>query len=622
MGEAAYFIVNFDEESNVYFNDKFYIFDNDVDRNILFHTGSNIFPGSSIPSMEIPGPTFYVEFQGPSSTAFAPTTLEMNTYGVKMYVIPVISDPAPSSVTIFHKNSAGNRGGAMLLTFANSFPIITAVKFDTNKATFGGGAIYMTNANKGVVYHRVDFTFNEAGGDGGAIYLSMSHFGHQFKDCSFNSNSAVGEGGGLLMSTANGDGTFDSGNAVLFENCDFRRNTAANGGALSATISNIVTFLDCNFVENVAISGSGGAVIAHQYNEIILQNSWVHKNKGVTFGGDIDVVLYNTVRFVDVNITDNFVNNSGGGLTIRGLSTVNFDGNCVFEANHALAVGGAIAVMSSELWSIEGHSTLVLRANVASRGSALFFSGLHSTDPSDELHNMVMTRNVATIGGTVFWLYDDSMSQEPPGLNSSTVHFDSNDAVYGNRIATQALVLITPAEYSVESYGVALDPPISLHMVDFYNQVVLIDGYTSVSVSVLDPQEDRCSGFRPYVAGQDTVGSGLPFVQGVVDFSNLLVQCYPNGSLILRFEAKLGNLANVPQQIAAPYYIRNFTKLHFRSCQVGEIYVNGMCIPCPRGTYSLVDKITERTECEPCTSEDGVESCWANQIVVTEVITS
>jgi hypothetical protein len=346
----------------------------------------------------------------------------------------------------------------------------------------------------------------------------------------------------------------------------------------------------------------------------------LHGNTGVTYGGGIDAVLLNTVNFVNVTMTGNFINNSGGALAIRGASTVSFAEECVFESNCASAVGGAIAVLSSAMWTVEVNGSLVLKTNVASRGSALFFFGLLSTDETvEELHDIEMTGNVASVGGTVFWLVGSSMTDEPPGLNSSSVLFNQNVAAYGEVVATQALVLVVPTEYSVQEYATVLDPPISMHMVDFYDQVVRIDGFSSVTVSVLDPQEDDCGGLRAYVAGADTVGSGLEFVHGVVDFSQLLVQCNPQGSLLLQFEAQLGNLAKIPQQMASSYYIRNQTTLQFRGCRTGEIYASGMCVSCPVGTFSLEGEVTETTECEPCTSEEGVESCWADQLILSEV---
>jgi hypothetical protein len=199
------------------------------------------------------------------------------------------------------------------------------------------------------------------------------------------------------------------------------------------------------------------------------------------------------------------------------------------------------------------------------------------------------------------------------------IHYDRNEAVYGEHVATQALQLIAPTEYFVGAYGTVLEPPISLYMRDFYHQVVRIHGFTSVTVTVMEPQDDKCNGHRPHVSGEDTIGDGVTFIDGIIDFSNLAVNCYPNGSLILQFDAKLGNIANIPQQVASPYYLKNYSTLHFRACHTGEVYVDGMCVACRRGSYSLEGHVTENTACEPCASDDGVDECWADQIVVSEV---
>jgi hypothetical protein len=616
--DAAYFMVNFDDQSEVYFNDALFIYDNAQDRNVLFEEGANRFPGVNLRSLEIEGPSFYVEFRGSDTTTYSPTTLAMNTYGFKLYVTPVMRAPDPSTMTVFEANKASNNGGAVFMTFGNSFPLVVHTLLKSNRAEFGGGAVYMTNANTGVVFHTVNFSSNEAGGDGGAIFYSMSHFGHQFRTCSFSGNTAVGEGGAVMMSTANGEGTLVSDNEVHFNACVLTNNSAASGGAVGASISNVIRFSGCELAFNSAVSGSGGAIVAVQYNSITLQNTLLHSNTALRFGGGIDTVLFNRVSLENVIVTRNIVNTCGGGLSIRGSSTVSFLGDCVFEANRANSLGGAIGVMSSAMWSQQDGRVLVLRDNSATRGSAVFFAGLHASS-AHPMRNINMTNNTASLGGTVFWLYDASMNSEPPGLQSPSVVFADNTGLYGVTAATQALQLIAPAEYSVHAYGAVLDPPIALHMVDFYDQVVRIDGFTSVAVTPLDPQEDHCNSMRPFVSGDNTMGAGVTFVHGVAEFDHLAVNCYPNGSLILQFDAHLGNLADIPAQLASAYYLKNFTTMHFRECVTGEIYVDGTCVACPPGSYSLEERVTRDTVCQPCLSDEGVDACWADQVIVSEV---
>jgi hypothetical protein len=610
---ASNFIVNFDVESYIHDNDMFYIFDNAIDRNVLFNlTGNDQFPGVTVPSLDIPGPSLYVEFQGPNSTAALPTTLATGAYGVKLYVSPVMEAPPPSTRTLFQANTAADRGGGMFLATANPFSMMINARMESNRAAFGGGAVYMNNGNEGVVFYHVYFVSNEAGGHGGAIYYSMSHSGHQFLRCLFSGNTAVGDGGGMLLGTANGVGSLESGNELVVKDCTFRGNAATNGGVLSANVGNVIFFSGCEMMFNSA-TGSGGSIIAQEYNSVTLVNSLLYSNTAVLYGGGLDAVLFNTIFLEGVNMTNNFVNTSGGGLAIRGSSAVSFAGDCRFEANRATVVGGAVSVLSSALWSLEGGRVLVLKDNSAARGSAMFFTDLHSADSAEALHDIVMTGNSASIGGTVYWLFDSSsMTAEPPGLDSSTVHFGENDAVYGERVATQAVQLVTPSEYVVQAYGTALDPPIVLQVRDFYGQVACIDGgVTSVTASALEVQEDRCNGSPSFVSGGQSDSGG---VMCEVKFSQLLAQCYPNGSLILQFDAQFGNLAT-----ASPYDLKNYTTLQFLECQTGEIYANGVCVPCPRGTFSLEGAVTEETACQTCTSEEGVDACWADQIVVSEV---
>jgi hypothetical protein len=126
-----------------------------------------------------------------------------------------------------------------------------------------------------------------------------------------------------------------------------------------------------------------------------------------------------------------------------------------------------------------------------------------------------------------------------------------------------------------------------------------------------------CDGRNPYLAGEDLVGKGVVLQEGLAVFKNTQAYCSPNGSVGVEFTAMLGGL-EVSENLAQSYYIRLKTKLSFRLCSAGEYMLDGECVVCPAGTYSLTETVTKELVCVPCTETEGVAACERDQIVVRD----
>lgn len=100
--------LHFEETTETYFTDRFTIYDDSVNLNIIFSAGTD-WPGTNLPSLRIARSSFYVEFVGPTSTQYAPASLSMNLYGFKLYCAPVYSDVNSYDKTIFRENTAPTR---------------------------------------------------------------------------------------------------------------------------------------------------------------------------------------------------------------------------------------------------------------------------------------------------------------------------------------------------------------------------------------------------------------------------------------------------------------------------------------------------------------------------------
>ncbi len=74
----------------------------------------------------------------------------------------------------------------------------------------------------------------------------------------------------------------------------------------------------------------------------------------------------------------------------------------VADIGNMAAMGGGIAINSGVIWSLCGD--LHVDNNTATRGSAICIYSLVANGNS--FHNISFRNNLATSGGTVFWVYD------------------------------------------------------------------------------------------------------------------------------------------------------------------------------------------------------------------------
>jgi len=143
----------------------------------------------------------------------------------------------------------------------------------------------------------------------------------------------------------------------------------------------------------------------------------------------------------------------------------------VLRYNTAYVADGAISLISWQLWKlfnecidcgIKGgiqlgeccNSTkLIIHGNKAQRGSAFYFRSLISSNNHNYnmLHHIELYYNHATIGGTIYWIYDDTMKYAPI-IDKNTIIFINNIALYGREIATQTVRTTCPSSYNVLVY--------------------------------------------------------------------------------------------------------------------------------------------------------------------------
>jgi hypothetical protein len=136
---------------------------------------------------------------------------------------------------------------------------------------------------------------------------------------------------------------------------------------------------------------------------------------------------------------------------------------------------------------------IIFQGNEADRGSAIALSDI-SFPGDSQLRNLTFQNNTAAIAATVYWLYDDcenncsanTMNKEPPGSFSVTMDWkDSNIAPYGEYLGTQPItVYADSSERLITTFGKFIEPPLAVTLYDYYNQEVVSDNTTTVTLSL------------------------------------------------------------------------------------------------------------------------------------------
>jgi predicted outer membrane repeat protein len=450
---ATGFVLNLDAATDVAFTDILAIYTDSSKSKRLYASNttatpmqdinSNLdYPGSTTPSLRVASSSFFVEFIHNPASIFPATAYSDNHYGFKLYAYPIMGKQ-PQWPSVFQYNRASS-GGAIFMYYDNLFSVLVSTVICDNIAMETGGGVMLRNSNKGAFFQNVQFTRNYCGSDGGALVLSLAQYGNTVYNCEFDSNSALGAGGAVSLFSDNGnalprgDGILLHNNEITFVQASFFNNSASSGGAIMAGTTNVLSFIGCNFTQNHATS-NGGTVALETANTLSLNQCNIAANEAVLCGAGIYSVNLNSITVESSSFRENS-GGSGAAMCVRSGTSVAFEKACLMSKNSAKLGGGAISSFDSPLWSMASTARLTLSNNTASVGSALYVSGLQSSNES--LQNIRFTNNVASVGGTVFWLKDSTMVSEPPGLHHPSVIWNNNHAPYGAKSATQALEVI------------------------------------------------------------------------------------------------------------------------------------------------------------------------------------
>lgn len=231
-------------------------------------------------------------------------------------------------------------GGAIAL-YNDPVATLTEVTFTSNHAeNSDGGALYV-NGRADLTITKSDFSQNQSADDGGALYLDLSEpYQLNFSENNFHNNSAMGVGGALFLSglfipnamqisdseftentsDVSGGAIYLLGAPLTVIDCQFQKNTAQLGGAISTDLNSVILDLkNCDFIENEAILG--GAVELYRGGDSNTTNCRFLRNKAM--GGSGGAIAYDR---------DKFSNLPPPAHTIDA---------CIFDGNEASTLNGS-----------------------------------------------------------------------------------------------------------------------------------------------------------------------------------------------------------------------------------------------------------------------------------------
>ena len=380
--------------------------------------------------------------------------------------------------TTFTSNNVHNQqpqllGIAGALHLVDSHTTLTNSYFNTNIASIGGVAFILRGTLKML---SSNFTLNTAT-YGGALFLAFPDITSWH--CQFDNNKA--EYGGVLRSFSSNVTIMDSqliannatfGGVILSFNSnltlnqtEFSNNKADVAGAVLVAAATTIVSQGSLLVSKNSAS-EFGVMYLSECNGFFQGNAKFSNNFGTLLAIYSNITFYGVVAFTDniqLHTTMASVNFQDGGALSLFQSNVLFDGECLFENNHAengggihsiesnlfvggsmtlvhnqaLTNGGGIYLSQSEL-SCGQQSILNITSNTATnRGGGIHAIGSIVRSTTIDESNLRIVNNSAKAGGGLYLetdakLYIHKLTDINGG--DQAVHFINNMAEYGGAV--------------------------------------------------------------------------------------------------------------------------------------------------------------------------------------------
>lgn len=308
----------------------------------------------------------------------------------------------------FHKNIAGNQGGALNVSGrVELYNCEFGKKGDEdygNQAKYAGAVSVSNRDVDGFIAEGCNFYFNKSQLTGGALrigsYLIPSTF-FKITNCNFENNLAYTDNNPASRGGAIEIQTDDCETDIQILNSTFKNNKSKYaGGAVfiwgnnDSNRSPISITIDSQFEGNISESGSGGGCY------ILTEQADVTIKEGVKFTG---------------NTSGDF----GGGLYYYGRGTFILEDNILFENNISTEYGGGFACTpkSDQDAVVFGESILFKENQSGNGGGGLYLSGIGNISIGKQSS---FIGNESVWGGGLFSFNSDVVLEESEFKNNTT----------------------------------------------------------------------------------------------------------------------------------------------------------------------------------------------------------
>ncbi|ETP13776.1 hypothetical protein F441_11168 [Phytophthora nicotianae CJ01A1] len=514
------------------------------------------------------------------------------------------------------RNSTLHRGfgydfGAGIFA-VNALLDISGSIFLDNFAFYDGGAIYMTDGGQ-LSIDKSSFDLNEVQDRGGAIFLDP---GATITATVFNSNFTrnknVGFGSTIFIgrkNTAQLMGCILSGNG----------NDDTEGGTL-AVVDAIVEIEDSFFEFNIA--SKGAAIQISRSANLTMRQTIIRNNSAIFQGGALHASIRAVATFTDCTIEGNIAG-EGGGFYAMGSAVITV-ANSNLTANNANAFGGAISMRGSAKLTCTGSfmtrnqaytggavsiqenaSFLITNSGFQDNIASDFGAGIF-VDKSTEAKTQIMVcrssqfgGNTAAAGADIFWVYYPwfmfecnacSKIRDPDTVLISTSAMTITPGWWPPSVTSGVSLGVDVKLDSNSSSGLAPTPITSTQNAAMNSSltkpgsgvlwptIVVRDYYGAIAIF------DNVTRCRASLA----VGEQGPF-----SFSPTTWVTVDAGYILFQDAEVLSKSRDYPYKLTvnctlSPVLQTQITvDVTVDKCNPGYENVNGLCLSCEKGTYSL-----------------------------------
>ena len=285
----------------------------------------------------------------------------------------------------------------------------------------------------------------------------------------------------------------------------------------------------------------------------------------------------------EISLIDSFtINQFDQGIVIK-QSTVNLISNSNFTSigGNSIKIGGAIYFLDC----IATISKSVFTNNTALSGGAIGFECSNLNQWVLNISNSTFELNTAiTQGGAIYYSYNR------PTLQS--IFFTKNKAGYGANIASYPIkIKMIDSSGGLMTLnnmvsGKTYESPIQLSLVDFDEQVMILNNINQILISSINRNLISLKGVSTALVRN-----------GIATFTNVIANAVPGSSnIFLQASSKAIDSSKVKEVYKTVN--ENLISVNFRYCEPGEIQTNdNICSSWASGTYSLKWNSTECTLC-------------------------